>query len=274
MNNAVRKDVIESLGGIEDTIRPLEASLRQHEMRPFDIEPTYYEDFTRNRIKQKPDGRGSRAKELGQAIKFDDIRGETRSEFLKKTMTDKNFQMNNGSIVSASPFRAIIRRKNYIGTEQKLDEESSSKSDEDKEEAVEEEEDQFDRDMNGLSLHTGRDIFTTGRMVGENVAAQEVNELLRDESLAAPGARKPNELSESERAILGIYPGNRGQDQRSNRFNNSQLSGSVNEDSQIMRLQRNSFLKQFNEKRIYNKNDALNLNNLNIESGITLPDYH
>ena len=173
--------------------------------------------------------------------------------------------------MSASPFRAIIRRKNYIGTEQKLDEESSSKSDDDKEEAVEEEEDQFERDMNGLSVHTGRDVFTTGRVIGESVAAQEVNELLRDESIAAPGARKPNEFSESERAILDIYPGQRGNDQRSNRFNHSQLSGSVNEDSQIMRLQRNSFLKQFNEKRI--KNDALNLNNLNIESGITLPDY-
>ena len=65
MNNAVRKDVIESLGGIEDTIKPLETSLRQHEMRPFDIEPTYYEDFTRNRIKQKTDGRGNRGKDTG-----------------------------------------------------------------------------------------------------------------------------------------------------------------------------------------------------------------
>ena len=38
-------DIIESLGGIEDVIKPMEQSLRQHEMRPFDIEPNYYAEL-------------------------------------------------------------------------------------------------------------------------------------------------------------------------------------------------------------------------------------
>ena len=42
-------DVIESLGGLEDVVKPMEESLRQHEMRPFDLEPNYYEDLVQNR---------------------------------------------------------------------------------------------------------------------------------------------------------------------------------------------------------------------------------
>jgi hypothetical protein len=36
----VSQDVIDSLGGIEDTIKPLERSLLTHELRPYDYEPT------------------------------------------------------------------------------------------------------------------------------------------------------------------------------------------------------------------------------------------
>jgi len=48
-SNSVRHEVIEALGGITDTVRPLEQSLRQHEMRPFDVEPNYAEDLQRSR---------------------------------------------------------------------------------------------------------------------------------------------------------------------------------------------------------------------------------
>jgi hypothetical protein len=48
-NTSVRKEVIDSLGGIEDTLKPLEKSLKQHEMRPFDVEPNYYEDLMLSR---------------------------------------------------------------------------------------------------------------------------------------------------------------------------------------------------------------------------------
>jgi hypothetical protein len=45
MNQSVNKQVIDSLGGIIDTLKPLEKSLREHEMRPFDVEPNYHEDL-------------------------------------------------------------------------------------------------------------------------------------------------------------------------------------------------------------------------------------
>jgi hypothetical protein len=34
-NNLVPPNVIESLGGIENTLKPLEETLKQHELRPF-----------------------------------------------------------------------------------------------------------------------------------------------------------------------------------------------------------------------------------------------
>ena len=49
MMNSVKKEVIDSLGGIQDTLKPLEESLRQHEMRPFDVEPDYYGDLMLSR---------------------------------------------------------------------------------------------------------------------------------------------------------------------------------------------------------------------------------
>jgi hypothetical protein len=34
-NNRVDKGIIESIGGIENTLKPLEESLKEHELRPF-----------------------------------------------------------------------------------------------------------------------------------------------------------------------------------------------------------------------------------------------
>ncbi len=49
MNTAVPKEVIDSLGGIINTVKPIEQSLREHEMRPFDIEPNYFEELMLSR---------------------------------------------------------------------------------------------------------------------------------------------------------------------------------------------------------------------------------
>jgi hypothetical protein len=35
LSNTVTKDIIEQLGGIKDTVRPIEESLRHHELRPY-----------------------------------------------------------------------------------------------------------------------------------------------------------------------------------------------------------------------------------------------
>jgi len=34
-NNLVGKNIIDSLGGIEDTLKPLQETFKQHELRPF-----------------------------------------------------------------------------------------------------------------------------------------------------------------------------------------------------------------------------------------------
>ena len=34
-NNMVDKSIMESIGGIEDTLKPLQETLKQHELRPF-----------------------------------------------------------------------------------------------------------------------------------------------------------------------------------------------------------------------------------------------
>ena len=49
MNTSVRKEAIESLGGIQDSVKAIEKSLKEHEMRPFDVEPNYYEDLMMSR---------------------------------------------------------------------------------------------------------------------------------------------------------------------------------------------------------------------------------
>jgi hypothetical protein len=37
----------------------------------------------------------------------------SKKDFLKRTMTDKNFIHNYGKVVSASPYRAVVRRMDY-----------------------------------------------------------------------------------------------------------------------------------------------------------------
>ena len=54
MNTSVRKDVIEALGGITDVLKPMEKSLREHEMRPYDLEPNYMEDLMASRRGSSP----------------------------------------------------------------------------------------------------------------------------------------------------------------------------------------------------------------------------
>ena len=40
--------VIESLGGIIDTLKPLEATLKQHELRPYSVQRDYRRDLIRS----------------------------------------------------------------------------------------------------------------------------------------------------------------------------------------------------------------------------------
>lgn len=124
MNNTVRQDVIESLGGLTDTIKPLEASLRNHEMRPFDVVPTYREDLIRSKrlMSRKHSPHGDE----------DPDYDETTSELIAKTQSRPNAHLMN-SIVSASPYRAIIRKQAVAALARPNDEESKSEEEEEDE---------------------------------------------------------------------------------------------------------------------------------------------
>lgn len=86
MNTSVRKEVIDSLGGIQDSLKPIEKSLKEHEMRPFDIEPNYYEDLMMSR---NPDRFKSNDSQYMNDNR--DMNASTKKEFLKKSMSDRNY---------------------------------------------------------------------------------------------------------------------------------------------------------------------------------------
>ena len=137
MNTSVRKEVIDSLGGIQDSLKPIEKSLKEHEMRPFDVEPNYYEDLMMSRNPERFKSNDSQYGDIREAA------ASTRKEFLKKSMSDKLFASQNGLIVSASPYRAVIRRMDYSSS--KIED---NRSDEDEEEGSPNDkiDDEFERD--------------------------------------------------------------------------------------------------------------------------------
>ena len=70
-------------------------------MRPFDVEPDYHGDLMLSRNAVSNTGVNRRPTQDAEPI-------GTTQEFLRKTMTSNNLQEH--TIVSASPFRAVIRR--------------------------------------------------------------------------------------------------------------------------------------------------------------------
>ena len=41
LNNTVSQEVIDSLGGIQDTIKPMKLALKEHELRPYEFQVDY-----------------------------------------------------------------------------------------------------------------------------------------------------------------------------------------------------------------------------------------
>ena len=73
-----------------------------------------------------------------------------RSEFLRKTMSDKNFIQNNAKIVTASPYRAVVRRQE---PPYQLQQTSREDSDDDEDNEVDGHDD-FERDHDPLDMGT------------------------------------------------------------------------------------------------------------------------
>lgn len=94
----------------------------------------------------------------------------TKSEFLQRTMKDGQFGKKNAMIVSASPFRAVLRRKDVYepNYEFDYDEQMNSPKSDDMGGEGEDDVDQFERAINDFSqfgegLPPFKDTYTTGR---------------------------------------------------------------------------------------------------------------
>jgi hypothetical protein len=84
--NLVDEQVIESLGGIEDTLKPLEATLKQHELRPYSVQRNYRRELIRSSRGANPTGSGSSSRRVTDHINQEKIK-----------------------LVSVSPFRAVVK---------------------------------------------------------------------------------------------------------------------------------------------------------------------
>ena len=81
-------------------------------------------------------------------------------------MNERNFAQNNSTIISASPYRAVIRRKEYSEYDHQEETQRSNtpRSIEGQEYGLDDEMDQFDRDIgNTLGGERFKDTYTTGR---------------------------------------------------------------------------------------------------------------
>eukprot|EP00347_Sterkiella_histriomuscorum_P010311 403376790 len=91
-NNQVPQTVIESIGGIENTLKPLEETLKQHELRPYQIQRDYKKEYQYSQ----------------------------RGKSLKRSFSEHNNaqsiqDLKNDSVklVSVSPFRAVVKVNPY-----------------------------------------------------------------------------------------------------------------------------------------------------------------
>jgi hypothetical protein len=84
MQTSVPQEVIDSLGGIQNTIKPLEKSLIAHELRPYD----YFIDYKQTVL---------------------DLRLNKEPSISTQRYRDGAHMVENSKVVSASPFRATVR---------------------------------------------------------------------------------------------------------------------------------------------------------------------
>ena len=107
MNNTVTKEVLESLGGIKDTIRPIATSLTTHEMRPYEIQRDYRQTVNDMRKEDQESVRAS----------MSCLRGDPDVDAPRPLYRhDDDEEITNGinmigkaRLVSASPFRATVK---------------------------------------------------------------------------------------------------------------------------------------------------------------------
>lgn len=107
MNNTVTKEVLDSLGGLKDTIRPISGSLTTHEMRPYEIHVDYRQTLQKLKREDQESVRASLS-----CLKGDP--GDSPPRPLYQRDGDHEFangvnMIGKARLVSASPFRATLK---------------------------------------------------------------------------------------------------------------------------------------------------------------------
>lgn len=79
--NLVDEKVIESLGGITDTLKPLESTLKQHELRPYAVQRDYRRELARSTRGASPlSGKGEIKQERMQLVSVSPFRAVVKVE--------------------------------------------------------------------------------------------------------------------------------------------------------------------------------------------------
>ena len=112
MNNTVTREVLESLGGLRDTIRPIADSLTTHEMRPYEIQVDYRRQIENLRKEDQESVRASMSCLRGDNDQIYAPRPLYRRADGQEGIIDGINMIGRARLVSASPFRASIRLEN------------------------------------------------------------------------------------------------------------------------------------------------------------------
>lgn len=118
MNNTVTKEVLDSLGGLKDTIKPISGSLTTHEMRPYEIHIDYRQTLQNLKREDQESMRASLSCLKGEP-------GDSQPRPLYQREGDHESinginMIGKARLVSASPFRATYK----LDRENVLDEDS------------------------------------------------------------------------------------------------------------------------------------------------------
>lgn len=88
--------MIDSLGGIVDTLKPMQETLRQHELRPYTVQRDYRRELSKSQ-------RGG-----GNTNNF------SGSQHSNRHVITDHMNQENVKLVSVSPFRAVVKVEDGI----------------------------------------------------------------------------------------------------------------------------------------------------------------
>ena len=112
MNNTVTREVLESLGGLKDTIRPIANSLTSHELRPYELQIDYKQTIQDLRKEDQESMKQSMSCLKGQLDGPKPLYRRDSNDFNQMAASGGLDMIGKARLVSASPFRASVKLDN------------------------------------------------------------------------------------------------------------------------------------------------------------------